>query len=50
VACPPVADYGADLQAQAATEVESLPEGSAVAVLLSDYAVMREQARGCAAS
>ena len=30
-ACPPVVDYGAELQAQAAAEVEALPEGSAVA-------------------
>jgi hypothetical protein len=28
--------------------VETLPEGSAVAGLLSDYAVMRDQARACA--
>ena len=45
--CPPVVEYGAELQAAAAAEVETLPEGSAVAVLLSDYAVMRDQARAC---
>ena len=45
--CPPVVEYGAELQASAAAEVEALPEGSAVAVLLSDYAVMRDQARAC---
>jgi len=45
--CPPVAEYGAELQAAAAAEVETLPAGSAVAVLLSDYAVMRDQARAC---
>ncbi len=48
VACPPVVGYGAELQAAASAEVEALPEGSAVAVLLSDYAVMRDQARACA--
>jgi hypothetical protein len=48
VACPPVVDYGAGLQIQAAAELEALPQGSAVADLLSDYAVMRDQARACA--
>ena len=46
-ACPPVVDYGAGLQVQAAAELQVLPEGSAVAALLSDYAVMRDQARAC---
>jgi hypothetical protein len=45
--CPPVAEYGADLQARAAMEVEALPEDSALPALLSDYAVMRDQARAC---
>ena len=49
VAFPPVVGYGAELQAQAAAEVGALPAGSAVAGLLSDYAVMRDQARACAA-
>jgi hypothetical protein len=43
--CPPVVGYGAELQARAAVEVDALPAGSAVADLLSDYAVMRDQAR-----
>ena len=47
MACPPVVGYGAELQAQAAAEVDALPAGSAVADLLSDYAVMRDQARAC---
>ena len=47
--CPPVVGYGAELQARAAAEVEALPGGSAVADLLSDYAVMRDQTRACAA-
>jgi hypothetical protein len=46
-ACPPVVGYGAELQARAAAEVDALPAGSAVADLLSDYAVMRDQARAC---
>lgn len=45
--CPPVIDYGADFREQAAGELASLPEGSAIAGMLADYAVMREQARAC---
>jgi hypothetical protein len=47
-ACPPVVGYGAEMQERAAAEVEAMAEGSAVAELLSDYAVMRDQARACA--
>jgi hypothetical protein len=47
MACPPVVGYG-ELQAQAAAEVGGLPAGSAVAGRLSDYAVMRDQARAWA--
>ena len=46
-ACPPVVEYDAVLQARAAEEVPALLEGSAVVEMLSDYAVMREQARAC---
>jgi hypothetical protein len=46
---PPVVDYGAGLQLQSAAELEAMPEGSAVAVLITDYAVMRDQARAGAA-
>jgi hypothetical protein len=45
--CPPVVDYGAGLQLQAAAELDLLPNGSAVEALLTDYAVMRDQARVC---
>lgn len=45
--CPPVVEYGPEFQARAAEELALLPEGSAVAELLSDYAVMRDQARAC---
>ena len=45
--CPPVVAYPAEFQAAAAADVDALPEGSAVAVLLSDYAVMRDQSRAC---
>lgn len=45
--CPPVVEYSQEFQARAAEEVELLPEGSAIAEMLGDYAVMREQARAC---
>lgn len=44
-ACPPVAEYSRDFQTRAAEELALLPEGSAIAEMLADYAVMREQAR-----
>ena len=46
--CPPVAEYSRDFQARAADELHLLPEGSAIAEMMSDYAVMRNQARTCA--
>ncbi|MBP0485047.1 hypothetical protein J5474_21450 [Sagittula sp. M10.9X] len=45
--CPPVVDYSREFQAQAADELALLPEGSAIAEMLIDYAVMRDQARAC---
>jgi len=45
--CPPVVEYDAGFQARAAEEVQALPEGSVIVEMLSDYAVMREQARAC---
>lgn len=46
-ACPPVVEYSREFQARAAEELDLLPEGSAIAEMMSDYAVMREQARDC---
>ena len=46
-ACPPVVEYSREFQAQAAEELALLPEGSPIEQMLSDYAVMREQARAC---
>jgi hypothetical protein len=45
--CPPVVEYGREFQARAAEELALLSEGSAIAEMLSDYDVMREQARVC---
>ena len=45
--CPPVVEYGREFQAWAAEELALLPEGSMIAEMLSEYAVMRDQARAC---
>ncbi|WP_336244477.1 hypothetical protein [Roseovarius autotrophicus] len=45
--CPPVVEYSAADQARAAAEVDALPEGTVVLQMLSDYAVLRDQARAC---
>ena len=47
VPCPPVVDYTAEDQAHAADEVEALPEGAVIVMMLSDYAVLRDQVRTC---
>ena len=46
-ACPPVVEYTREFRARAADELDLLPGGSAIADMLSDYAVMRDQARAC---
>ena len=46
-ACPPVVEYSREFQARAAEELNSLTDGSAIAEMLSDYTVMRDQARAC---
>lgn len=45
--CPPVVDYNREFQALAAEELSLLPEGAAIGEMLSDYGVMRDQARAC---
>lgn len=45
--CPPVVEYTYDDQARAADEVGALPEGAVIVRMLSDYAVLRDQARAC---
>ncbi len=44
-ACPPVVEYSREFQARAAEELALLSEGSAVAEMMVDYTVMRQQAR-----
>jgi hypothetical protein len=46
-ACPPVVDYTAADQVRVAEEVEALSEGAVIVRMLSDYAVLRDQARAC---
>ncbi|MCG6559108.1 hypothetical protein MB818_12915 [Ruegeria sp. 1NDH52C] len=46
-ACPPVVAYSREEQVRAAEELTMLPAESAIVEMLSDYAVMREQARVC---
>jgi len=46
-ACPPAVDYSREFQTRAADELALLPEGSAIAEMLADYAVMRGQIRAC---
>lgn len=45
--CPPVVDYTPAEQAQAAAELERLPESGTVVRMMIDYAVLRDQARAC---
>jgi len=45
--CPPVVEYSRESQARAAEELAPLPKEFVVAEMLSDYAVMREQALAC---
>jgi len=40
-------EYSREFQGWAAEELALLPEGSIIAEMLSDYAVMREQTRAC---
>jgi len=45
--CPPVVEYTGSDQARAADEMEALPEGAVIVRMLSDYVVLRDQARAC---
>ena len=46
-ACPPVVEYSTSDQTRAAIELEALPDGAMVVRMLSDYAILRDQARIC---
>jgi len=45
--CLPVVEYSQAEQAQAADEIASLPQNAVIIGWLSDYSVMRDQARVC---
>ena len=45
--CLPTVEYSTADQARAAEEVEALPKGAVVVAMLSDYSVLRDQARAC---
>lgn len=45
--CPPVVEYSREFQARAADELDLLPEDSAIAEMLANYSVIRDQARAC---
>lgn len=45
--CPPAKVYSRAQLEQAADELEALPTDSALAAMISDYAVLREQVRAC---
>jgi hypothetical protein len=42
-----VVEYSSEFLARAAGELDSLPAGSAIELMLADYQVMRDQARAC---
>lgn len=45
--CPPAIEYSREFQARAADELNLLPKASAIAEMIADYSVMRDQARSC---
>lgn len=45
--CPPVIEYSRGFQGRATEDLASLQVGSETAEFLSDYTVMRDQARAC---
>ena len=45
--CPPVVEYSPAEQSWAAKEINDLPEVNVLVRMLSDYAVLRDQARAC---
>jgi len=42
-----VVEYSTAEQTRAAAEVEALPESAVLVRMMSDYAVLRDQARAC---
>jgi predicted RNA methylase len=47
VPCPEIAQYSPELRNRAAEELDLLPVGSAIEVLLNDYETLRDGLRAC---
>lgn len=45
--CPPVVEYSAADQTRAAAEIKTMPKKAVMVRMMSDYAVLREQAQAC---
>lgn len=45
--CPTLYSYSPEMQGQAADELEALPAGSALAVMIGHYGVVRNEIRAC---
>ena len=45
--CPPVVEYSRSDQTRAAAELEAMSASAVVVGMLSDFAVLRDQARAC---
>jgi len=45
--CPTLFDYSVEDQAQAADELDALPEGSIIARMIGDYGANRNEIRAC---
>jgi hypothetical protein len=45
--CPPLGDYDAAFKTRLAQELHGLGEDSAVARVVADYALLRQQVRAC---
>lgn len=46
-ACPTLYSYPQEVQDQAANELQALPEGSALSVMIGHYGVVRNEIRAC---
>lgn len=46
-ACPTIFDYSQEVQDQVADELQALPEGSALSVMIGHYGVVRNEIRAC---
>ncbi len=45
--CPPIKEYSQEFQEKLAAEIEAAPKEAVFIESLSDYAILRDQIRGC---